>query len=304
MKNKIKTLWKIILVIFILFILSYTAANIVLDLEFSAKDKIAVINIEGTISSGTGSGLLSEISASPTTIIEDLKKAEADESIKGIIIQINSPGGTVVASEEIENAIKALKKPKYAVMTEVAASGGYWIASAADKIYASPMTITGSIGVIGSYLEFSKLFEEYGVTYQRLVGGKYKDMGSVYKNLTEKEKEIFQSKLDKIHSYFIAQVAENRNMTIANVTALATGEFYLGEEALIFGLIDNLGTKEDAITAMKEQLNLTKVEIVNYKHKTSILDLFGIQAPYYFGKGFGSEFSNKIETSTEFNIKV
>ena len=185
-------------------------------------------------------------------VLQDIKDAGKDSTVKGIILEINSPGGAVVASQEIADAVKSLNKTKYAVIREVGASGGYWIASATDKIIASPMSITGSIGVIGSYLEFSGLFEKYGIGYERLVSGDKKDIGTPYRDLTSEEKTLMENKLRIVHEYFIKQVAMNRHMEIEDVRKVATGEFYLGSEAKELGLIDEFGNKETAIELMKK----------------------------------------------------
>ena len=131
------------------------------------KDKVVVIPIDGAITTQESGGLFAAEEASSSKIVSYIKKANKDQSVKGIIFAINSPGGTVVASEEIVNAIKQTKKPKIAWIREVGASGAYWVASACDEIVADPMSITGSIGVISSYLEFSGLMKKYGVGYER-----------------------------------------------------------------------------------------------------------------------------------------
>ena len=127
-----------------------------------------------------------------------IDSAKKDVRIKGVIFKINSPGGSVVGSKEIGNAIKKLGKPSVAVIREVGASGAYWVASSADVIIADELSITGSIGVISSYLQFSKIMEEYGITYERLVGGEHKDMGVPYKQLSKEEQIIMQKKINII----------------------------------------------------------------------------------------------------------
>ncbi len=250
------------------------------------EEKILVIPIDGVISmekSSTGifGGQTSE------GVLQDIKDAGKDSTVKGIILEINSPGGAVVASQEIADAVKSLNKTKYAVIREVGASGGYWIASATDKIIASPMSITGSIGVIGSYLEFSGLFEKYGIGYERLVSGDKKDIGTPYRDLTSEEKTLMENKLRIVHEYFIKQVAMNRHMEIEDVRKVATGEFYLGSEAKELGLIDEFGNKETAIELMKKELNNTGIKVVTKEHQTSIFNLFS-GVSYNMGRGIGS----------------
>src|SRR3989344_4196005 len=209
-----------LVVLIIVFFLLVLSVILLLNQKTGLTNKIAVIPISGEIGY---SDSFSGTSVDPEQIVSYIDGANKDDSIKAIILDINSPGGTVVASEEIANAVKKSKKPVVALINEVGASGAYWIASSSDKIVASPMSVTGSIGVTGSYLEFSKLMDKYGITYNSLKAGDYKETGSLYKELTPKEKEILQGTIDKIYYYFIEQVSINRNLTEAKVKELANG---------------------------------------------------------------------------------
>lgn len=267
--------------------------------QFSAdvSDKIVIIPVVGTLTvSENGDGLLTPRTGTTADIIGNINKANKDSSVKGIIFEINSPGGTVVASEELANAVKKLDKPNVALIREVGASGAYWMASASDAIVASPMSITGSIGVISSYLEFSKLFEKYGVTYQRMTSGEYKDVGTPYKELKENEEIYLQKKLDLIYDYFIDDVAKNRGMDSKDVRKVADGKFYLGTEALDLGLIDYLGDRAFAINLTKEMINQTDIEVINYKKKLTLWEQLTRISSFYIGKGIG-------ETILNFNIE-
>ena len=289
----------IITILVILYIVSAFSAFIINGGSLETN-KIAVIKIYGPITLNSQTGILPTKTLKSQTILDDLNKIKKDKSIKGLIVEINSPGGTTVASEEIANKIKDLNITTYAVIREVGASGGYWIATATDKIYASEMSITGSIGVISSYLEFNELFNKYGINYQRLVSGEFKDMGSPYKDMTEQEKEIFQKKISKVHDYFIEEVATNRDMEIDEVKKVATGEFYLGTEAKELNLIDEFGDKDKAIEDLKKELNLKDPKIVEYTHKQGFLDLF-TKMSTYIGYGFGEAL---IKKENNFNIQV
>ena len=251
------------------------------------EDKILVIPINGVITLEKSSGIYGLGGQTTETVLEDIKTAGKDKTVKGIILEINSPGGAVVASQEIADAVKSINKTKYAVIREVGASGGYWVASSTDKIIASPMSITGSIGVIGSYLEFSGLFEKYGIGYERIVSGEKKDIGTPYRDLTPEEKTLMENKLKIVHEYFIKQVAINRHMEIDDVRKIATGEFYLGSEAKELGLIDEFGNRETAIELMKKELNNTEIKVITREHQTSIFDLFS-GVSYNMGRGIGS----------------
>jgi len=181
--------WKWVLIplsvfLFVFVVLPLTFSLIFFDGE-QLTGNVALIPISGVImTEESGSYFSSEI-ASSSEIVKSLHEAEESSQIKAIVLEINSPGGSAVASDEIGSAVKKakLKKPVVAVIRDAGASGGYWVASAADYIVANRMSITGSIGVLSSYLEFSGLMEQYGVTYEKLTAGKYKDMGNPFEKL-------------------------------------------------------------------------------------------------------------------------
>lgn len=261
-------------------------------LAFDGKKigNVALIPINGIIT-GDGASYLGQDTVSSQTIVDFIEEAEKDELLKAIVLEINSPGGSAVASDEIAAAVKKSEKPVIALIRESGASGAYWIASATNYIVANRMSITGSIGVVSSYLEFSGLMEKYGVEYERLVAGDYKDMGSPYQKLSDKEKKIMQSKLNKIHDYFIAEVVKNRNMSENHVRKLATGEFYLGVEAKELGLVDELGDKDTVEKILKEKYGLTDVQYVPFELEAGLFDLLtGVFSSFSFnmGQGVGS----------------
>ena len=163
----------------ILFTLSYSLSK-VWDIK-ETTNQIVIIPITGTITTELTSSLMQQKETSSTAILNYLDLAQRNPNIKGVLLEINSPGGTVVASKEIADKVKQMNKPVVSYIREIGTSGAYWIASSSNVIVADPLSITGSIGVIGSYLEFSQLLEKYGVTYQRLVSGSYKDTGSPFK---------------------------------------------------------------------------------------------------------------------------
>jgi protease-4 len=297
--------WKFVLMtLAIFFVLSWIIAS-VMGIFIAEKPfgNVALIPITGAIST-TENGDFGEAVSSSTDIVSFIEDADKNPDFKAIVFEINSPGGSAVASKEIVDAINRVNKTTYALIREIGTSGAYWAASATDKIIADPLSITGSIGVISSYLEFSGLLNKYNVTYQRLIAGKYKDIGSPLKKITGDEEEILIAKLNKIHSYFINSVAENRKMDVNRVRQLATGEFFLGEEALQNGLIDVLGNKETAKEMLKKELNLTEVEFAKYeKPKSFFEELAGVfsENSFMVGKGIGSELK---EASTINEIKI
>ena len=284
-----------VLILIGLFVLSYASSKLININD--ARDKIAVVPITGVITiDGGGIGFESQ-GVSSTDIVQYIQEANKNQNVKGILLEINSPGGTAVSSKEIADAVKNSKKPVVSWIREVGASGAYWISSSSDLIVADPLSITGSIGATGSYLEFSDLFEKYGVTYERLVSGKYKDTGSPFKELSEDEKRLLQDKINQIHEVFVDQVAENRKLNRDQVEKLATGEFYLGKEAYDLGLVDYLGGKDLAINLTKQLAGIKEAELIRYEKKRGIFDIVGgLSAKnfYYMGKGIGSE----IKTSS------
>ncbi len=253
---------------------------------------VALIPIEGPITVG-GQRTLGESSVSSTSTVQFIKEAEENPTIEAIVLSINSPGGSAVASDEIAQALKHTTKPTIALIREVGASGGYWIASATDHIIANRMSITGSIGVISSYLEFSGLMKEYGVGYERLVSGKFKDVGTPFKKLDASEKALLQGKIDTIHDYFVDEIAQNRNLEKDLVAKLATGEFFLGSEALEYGLVDELGNEDTVKEYLIQQHNLSGVDFVVYQQEETFWDILTSvfeNFSFKIGEGFGAAF--------------
>lgn len=264
-------------------------------LVFDGKEigNVALIPINGVILGDGGSTSFGMAVVSSQDIVSFIEEADADATLKAIILEINSPGGSAVASDEVAVAVKKAEKPVIALIREVGASGAYWIASASDYVVANRMSITGSIGVISSYLEFSGLMEKYGVGYEQLTSGQYKDLGNPYQPLDNKQRAILQGKLDKIHEYFIEEVAQNRKLSEVAVRELATGEFYLGVEAKKLGLVDELGDKATVEAYLKEKHGLADVQYVHFETEAGLFDLLsGVFSSFSFemGKGIGSIF--------------
>ena len=295
-----------IFVLLLLGILGFIAVAIISLFDSDVKNlngNVAVIPIEGVIVGTKDSEFLFEsVTTSPETV-ELIEKADKNPNIKAIILEINSPGGSAVASEAIANAVKKTNKTTVAWIREAGASGAYWIASAADHIIANRVSITGSIGVIASYLEFPGLLERYNITYQRLVSGKYKDIGSPLRELTPEEKAIFQQNLDAIRDYFVSEVAKNRNMNKKDVDKIANGLFYLGAQAKELGLVDELGGKDEVTKYIEEKEGIT-AEIVEYKKERGLLGILSSvfsRQSFFVGKGIGTSLLDK-RTATRVSI--
>jgi len=295
-KNPILTAIVIIAGLFILSLMFASILGLALIISGEGVDdtgNVAVIKISGTITSGGANNFGLETSA--TKIIAQIQDANEDPLVEALLIEINSPGGQPVASAEIMQAVKDSIKPSVAWIRESGASGAYWIASGADHVIAHPLSTTASIGVYGSYLEFSGFLEDKNITYQRLVSGERKDTGSMLRSLSYTEEQIMQAKLDLMHDYFIASVAENRNLSEDYVREYADGFFMLGQEAYEAKLIDELGSKEE-VEAYLESINVSTIDYKYYHEKESFADLmFGMSKEHGFalGQGIVNEVGNE-----------
>lgn len=272
-----KTSTKLLIAILVLFglgIVALTTTGVIMLLDTTDEygANVAVIPIEGMLlATGDNSPFSSDVATSDT-LVDDIKAAGEDDLIKAVVLLINSPGGSAVASDEIAQAVSNLDKPSVAVIREVGASGAYWIASAADHVVANRMSVTGSIGVIGSYLSFGDFLKDWNVTYNRLVSGDKKDVGTPWRELTPDEQAYLQQKMDLIHDEFIKAVAANRNMQYADVKQLADGGWLLGSEALDVGLVDELGGLDTGLDWINSTLHIAPV--VKYvKHEPSLIDI-------------------------------
>ena len=233
--------------------------------DLTQRDKLALVRIEGVITESED-------------IVRQIKKYREDSSIKGIVLRIDSPGGAVGPSQEIYREVLKTTEGKkvVAAMGGLAASGGYYIACAANKVFANPGTITGSIGVIMAFSNFEELMKKLGLKTTVIKSGKFKDVGSPVRELTEEERKILQNVSDDIHGQFIEAVAKGRNLKIESVKELADGRIFSGRQAKESGLIDELGTLEDAISYATKLAGIKdKAKIVQErKEKNLFLRLF------------------------------
>jgi protease-4 len=218
---------------------------------------VAVIDVNGTILSGQAGAFDTSPVAASGDIIPLIKQAAADADVKAIVLRVDSPGGSVVASNEIYHALKTCGKPIVVSMGELAASGGYYISMAADYIIANPDTLTGSIGVISEFPEASGLLDKLGIVVTTIKSGENKDLGSLYRPMTDEEKALWQQVVDETYDEFVQIVAEGRNLPEAQVRALADGRVFTGRQALANGLVDALGYEEDAIAKAAELGKIT-----------------------------------------------
>ncbi len=233
--------------------------------KFAFGDKIGVIEIRGVITQSFG-------------IIEELQQYNEDERVKAIILRIDSPGGGVGPSQEIYREIQKIRSSKrkkiITSMGSVAASGGYYVASASDLIIANPGTITGSIGVLMEFTNIEELFKKIGIKGVVLKSGEHKDIGSPFREMTPEEKKLIQSVIDNVHQQFIQAVMEGRNLERSKVIEVADGRILTGEQAKKLGLVDQLGNLQDAIDTAARMAGIEGKPVVLYpKRKFSLLDL-------------------------------
>ncbi|HLC72993.1 MAG TPA: signal peptide peptidase SppA [Candidatus Nanoarchaeia archaeon] len=278
---------QIFFTILVLWFISYAVSNFVTT-DF--RDKIAVIPLEGTIVGSDLTGFVPSTTVKSQTLVTFIQQANTDNSVKGILLEINSPGGTVVASKEIVQAVKDSEKPIVTYIREIGTSGAYWVASASDYIVADELSMTGSIGVVSPFLEFSGLMEDYGVTYNGLKTGKYKDVGSPFKPMTDEERALLLSKMQVIHDYFVDDVVANRNLDKSVVNALANGIYYLGIDAEKSGLIDKTGSRALALNKTKELANISEATELKFEERHYLSDVLGKLSAfsfYHMGLGIG-----------------
>jgi protease-4 len=243
-------------------------------------EKIAVINLSGEIADGeSGGSLLSGPTSTitPSLIDSYVSKIQEDQQIKAIIFKLNSPGGTIVASDVIYEKITSLKESGVKIIFlygDVAASGGYYISSHADKIVANPTTITGSIGVIAEVLNITGLYDKLGLKEEVYKTGKNKDLLNPARARTQEEKDIIQALLDQALEQFVDRVASGRSMSKEEVKKVADGRVYSGFDAKNLGLIDELGNFDKAVEVAKKETGLTDPQIIQFENPTFFGSLF------------------------------
>lgn len=228
-------------------------------------EKIAVVKIEGVI-------------LDSHDIIEELKEYRSNDSIKAILLRIDSPGGAVAPSQEIYEEVKRIrgegKKKVVSSMGSVAASGGYYIASVSDKIVANPGSITGSIGVILELANISGLMKKVGVESVVVKSGKYKDIGSIFRSMTKEERDLLQGVIDDTHDQFIEAVAEGRGLNKEKVISIADGRVFTGRQAKKLGLVDEIGNMQHAIKIAADMAGIKgEPSVIEKKKRFSIIDL-------------------------------
>ena len=219
----------------------------------SSGKKVAVVYAVGAITTGKSETDIfgNTSSMGSTTIVKALREAASDEDVAAIVLRINSPGGSAIASDLIWNQIQAIEKPVVASMGDVAASGGYYIAMGCDKILAEPSTITGSIGVVGGKLALSGLYDKVGISMDTISRGKNSSLFSATSKFSASERQAIRSMMEDTYEQFTSKAAAGRDMPLDQLKKLAGGKVYSGERAKAIGLIDELGTLHDAVAVAK-----------------------------------------------------
>ncbi|MGE7905127.1 signal peptide peptidase SppA [Peribacillus sp. NPDC094092] len=262
---------------------------------------IAVFDVEGTIQDTGEASLLSSATYNHRAFMDKLKMAEENDDIKGIILRVNSPGGGVVESAEIYDKIldiKKVKKPVYVSMGSMAASGGYYISAPADKIYASPETMTGSLGVIMQGYNYEKLAKKYGVEFETIKSGPHKDIMSPTREMTGEEREILQDMIDNSYDQFVKIIADGRGMTEKEVREIADGRIYDGRQAKENHLIDDFGHLDDVIAAMKTDIGKKDAQVIRYTDEAGFGSLFSMGAQKMLGNDVETAVLTKILSSS------
>jgi len=226
--------------------------------------KVAVVEIEGIIVDGAAA-------------VRELREHADNPSIKAVVLRVNSPGGVVAPTQEIFAAIQRARKagkPVVASLGAVAASGGYYVAVAADRIYANPGTLTGSIGVVMQLANLEGLLKKVGVDYVVVKAGAYKDVGNFARTMSPEERKMLQALLDDVYSQFVEAVSEGRGLEKKDVLAFAEGRIYSGQQALALKMVDELGGFEEAVEAAGKLANISgRPKLVYPRKKFSFRDL-------------------------------
>jgi protease-4 len=257
--------------VLVLFVFTVWLLLTVSDDGLPGGAKVAVVEVEGVI------GLVAERSLDSESIVRTLGEYRDDPAVRAVVLRINSPGGVVAPTQEIFTAVRRLreaKKPVVASLGSVAASGGYYVAVAADRIYASPGTLTGSIGVVMQLANLEGLLRKVGVEYVVVKAGAYKDVGNLARAMTPEERRILQNLLDDVYDQFILAVADGRGLEPKDVHAFAEGRIYSGRQAHRLKMVDDLGGLEDAIEAAAKMAGLPpKPKVVYPRRRFSLRDL-------------------------------
>jgi len=279
--KKDKRLWIVLGVVIVLVTGACAGIAVLVSLattggRMGLGEAVAIVRVEGVILSGSPSvSPFGDGGAYSDQIVEHLEQAQKDSSVKAIVLRVNSPGGSVVASDEIYQQMLKVEKPIVVSMGELAASGGCYVSAPADLIVANPATLTGSIGVIAQVTNLEELMEKIGVEVVVIKSGIHKDEGSPFREMTEEEKAIWQAIIDEAYGQFVAIVAEGRDLPEDKVREIADGRVYTGKQAMELGLVDELGNLPEAIDRAAELGGIKgEPRLVEYHRPPTLLETF------------------------------
>jgi protease-4 len=251
----------------------------VYDEEYVAgdgPDTIAVVPVEGMIAPADNTLGGTQPTTTPEGLADALRQAGQDASVVAVVLEINSPGGGVTASDEMHQSILDFRentgKPVVVSMGDVAASGGYYISTAADRIVANETTLTGSLGVIMPFNNFAEASDKYGIKQVVIKSGKYKDMGSAFREMTPDEREIYQSIVDDLYSEFVDVISEGRDIPEDRVREIADGRVYSGIQARHLGLVDSFGELDEASATAGRLAGTQDTTVVRYVQEPSLTE--------------------------------
>lgn len=255
----------------------------------------AEVAVEGPITRDGGGGgpIPSPGSPGADDVVELIERADADDDAEALVLKLNTPGGAVVPSDDIRLAAKAFDGPTVAYATDVCASGGYWIASGCDELWAREGSVVGSIGVRGSRVTAADSLEKAGLEYEQLTAGEYKEAGVPFSDLEDHEREYLQGIVDDYYDQFVETVAEGRG-TDAESLRETEAKVFLGETAAEMGLVDHLGTREDVEARLEELLD-TEAELEELEPARGVADRLrggAERIAYAFGAGIAARFSD------------
>ncbi len=259
----------LIITVLLILLMSVSLVLTLFQKNIPFKDKVALVRIEGPI---LDSG----------KIVDEIKEYVKNVSIKAIVLRIDSPGGAVAPSQEIYESVKKASAIKKVVvsMGSIATSGGYYIAAPSSRIIANPGTLTGSIGVILEIPNIEGLMNKIGIKTEVIKSGEHKDIGSAFRGINKEERVILQGVMDNVHEQFIKAVSVGREMKIEDVKKIADGRIFTGEQAVEYGLVDELGTLEDAINAAAKLAGIDEEpEVVTKKDRFSFIDMLKNRLP-------------------------
>lgn len=261
----------------------------------SFEDSVAVVRLEGVIRSS--SGFMDE-TMTVSEFSRLFEEAEDNSNVKAIVVEINSPGGSPVASAEIAAIILQSEKPVVAWIAEVGASGAYWVATSADRIVSHPLSMTCSIGAYIQISDFSKLLEDYNVSQTTIKSGEHKDIGNPYREMTESEEAIFQNMVEQINEEFVRVVRERREG--ADLSEVSDGRPCIGKKALELGLVDSVGSRESAISLAEELAGEEDLALVEIGQEGSLLESLIGSYSDRIARTIGLTISNNINSLPSF----